>query len=59
MFSLLWHGEGRWDWDTIYNMPIMIRRRWTKHVNRLVEERNEYEKEKLQLKLRLAGVKKT
>ena len=25
LFELVWAGEGRWDWDTIYNLPIMYR----------------------------------
>lgn len=41
IFNLLWHGEGRWDWDTIYNMPIFLRRFYTKKVNSLLEERLE------------------
>lgn len=36
IFNLLWYGEGRWDWDTIYNMPIQIRRRWIMHINKLI-----------------------
>jgi len=40
-------------------MPIIIRRHWTKRVNQLVAERNEYEEQKLQLQLRMAGVKKS
>ena len=58
LFNLVWHGEGRWDWDTVYNMPIIIRRHWSKRVNQLVAERNEYEEQKLQLQLRMAGAKK-
>jgi hypothetical protein len=33
IFNLIWHGEGRWDWDTIYNMPIPIRTLWMKRIN--------------------------
>jgi hypothetical protein len=25
IFELIWAGGGRWDWDTIYNLPIQIR----------------------------------
>ena len=39
LFNLIWHGEGRWDWDTIYTMPIHIRRFWTKKVNQIIQER--------------------
>ena len=44
LFNMLWHGEGRWDWDTLYNMPIFLRRRWMKHVSRILEEREDYQK---------------
>jgi hypothetical protein len=42
IFNLIWHGEGRWDWDTIYNMPIFLRSFWTKKVNFLLEQREEH-----------------
>ncbi len=50
LFNMIWHGEGRWDWDTIYTMPIFIRRRWMKHVTRILEERAEYQNEIAQAK---------
>jgi hypothetical protein len=40
LFNLIWHGEGRWDWDMLYNMPIFLRRFYTKRVNKLIEDRN-------------------
>jgi hypothetical protein len=40
IFNMIWWGEGRWDWDTIYNMPIPIRKLWTKKVNDIIEARN-------------------
>lgn len=43
LFNMIWHGEGRWDWDTLYTMPIFLRRRWMKHLNRILEERTEYQ----------------
>lgn len=39
IFNLLWHGEGRWDWDTIYNMPVFLRRFYVKRVNAIIQER--------------------
>jgi hypothetical protein len=33
LFNLIWWGEGRWDWNTVYNMPIPIRKLWTKKIN--------------------------
>jgi len=41
IFNLLWHGEGRWDWDTIYNMPIFLRNFYVKRVNSIIQERIE------------------
>lgn len=43
IFNLIWHGEGRWDWDTIYDMPIFLRRHWVKRINKILEERTEYQ----------------
>lgn len=37
IFNLIWHGEGRWDWNTIYNMPIPIRTMWMKKVNAIID----------------------
>ena len=39
IFNLLWHGEGRWDWDTIYTMPIFLRKFYIKRVNAIIQER--------------------
>jgi hypothetical protein len=44
LFNMIWHGDGRWDWDTLYNMPIFLRRRWMKHVKRILEEREDHQK---------------
>jgi len=55
---MLWHGEGRWDWNTLYNMPIMLRRHWVNRTNQLVAERNEYEAQKIEFQMKLAGHKK-
>ena len=37
LFELVWAGEGRWDWNTIYNMPIWLRNFWVRKLNRLAE----------------------
>ena len=41
IFNLIWHGEGRWDWDTIYSMPIFLRKFYIKRVNKILQEREE------------------
>ena len=33
IFDLIWHGSGRWDWNTIYNMPIFLRTFWLQKLN--------------------------
>jgi hypothetical protein len=38
LFDLLWAGEGRFDWDTIYNLPLPIRRFWVTKINKEREE---------------------
>ena len=35
LFNLLWAGEGRWDWDTVYHMPIFLRNFWIRKLNKL------------------------
>lgn len=35
LFELIWAGEGRWDWNTIYNMPIFLRNFWIRKLNRI------------------------
>ena len=49
LFNMVWHGEGRWDWDTIYNMPVHIRRFWEKQVTTIIKshiEQHESRKKK-------------
>jgi hypothetical protein len=47
LFNLIWQGEGRWDWDTIYHMPIHIRRYWVKRVNAIIKDREDARAEQL------------
>ncbi len=32
IFSLVWAGEGRWDWNTVYNWPVWLRRFYSKQL---------------------------
>jgi hypothetical protein len=41
LFNLIWWGDGRWDWDTVYNMPIFLRDFWIKKVNKIIGEKEE------------------
>ena len=34
LYELLLAGEGCWDWDTIYNLPLHIRRFWITKINK-------------------------
>ena len=33
LFDLIWAGEGRWDWNTVYTMPVFLRKFWINKVN--------------------------
>lgn len=33
IFDLVWVGEGRWNWETVYHMPIHIRNFWIRKIN--------------------------
>lgn len=33
-------GEGRWDWNTLYNLPVHIRKFWIRKLNKKIEEQN-------------------
>ena len=39
LFNLVWVGAGRWDWQTLYTMPIHIRRFWISKLNKMQDER--------------------
>jgi hypothetical protein len=41
IFDLIWHGNGRWDWDTIYNMPIFLRKFYVSQINKIFAEQTE------------------
>jgi len=41
LFDLVWAGEGRWDWDTVYNMPIWQREFWIKKINKIQDQRKQ------------------
>jgi hypothetical protein len=53
LFNLLWYGAGRWDWETLYNMPVYLRRFWIKKINKMTDEtqaRAEQQRSKQQAK---------
>ena len=39
LFELLWVGEGRWDWNTLYTMPIFLRTFWIRKLNNIADKR--------------------
>ena len=34
LFDLIWAGSGRWDWNTVYTLPVFLRRYWIDQLNR-------------------------
>ena len=43
---MIWFGEGRWDWDTVYNMPVFLRNFWIKKINNIIEQQNKQHAQK-------------
>ncbi len=41
LFELLMRGDGRWDWNTLYNLPVFIRKFWIRKINQKTEKQNE------------------
>ena len=37
IFYLVWAGEGRWDWNTVYNWPIWLRKFYLKQITLIRE----------------------
>jgi len=40
IFDMIWYSDGRFDWDTLYYMPIYLRDFYLKKLNQKIEERN-------------------
>ena len=40
LFNLVWIGSGRWDWETLYTMPVYMRRFWIHKLNKMQDEKN-------------------
>ena len=40
LFELLMRGDGRWDWNTLYNLPVFIRKFWIRKINQTTEKQN-------------------
>jgi hypothetical protein len=38
LFNLLWHGAGRWDWNTLYTMPVYLRRFWIRKIEKMIAD---------------------
>ena len=48
LYELLLAGEGCWDWDTIYNLPLPIRKFWIMKINKMRTEEMERQAEALE-----------
>ena len=33
LFDLVWQGQGRWSWETVYNLPVNTRKFWINKLN--------------------------
>lgn len=60
LFDLMWYGQGRWDWETLYTMPVYLRRFWIKKINKITEDQRaalEQQRSKQQFKQKSKIVK--
>jgi hypothetical protein len=48
IYELIWAGDGRWDWDTIYNLPLHIRRYWVTKINKMRDAQNAQAEEQIE-----------
>ena len=39
LFDFIWMSDGRFDWNTVYHMPIFIRNFWIRKLNHKLAER--------------------
>ena len=37
LWDMIWWGEGRWDWDTLYWLPIPTRKMFLNKLNEVLE----------------------
>lgn len=47
IFNMIWYSAGRLSWDDIYEMPIFLRNYYVKRINKMIEQENEYHKQRL------------
>lgn len=36
IFWLVWNGQGRWDWNTVYNWPIWLRKFYVVELSKIL-----------------------
>jgi hypothetical protein len=41
LFELVWAGEGKWSFETIYHMPLPMRKFWIRKINEKIQQRNQ------------------
>lgn len=41
IFNLIWFGEGRWNWNDVYHMPIFLRSFWIQRCNEIKSAKKE------------------
>ena len=44
IFDIVWAGEGRWSWETIYHMPIFLRKFYVKKIEKIFDDREKARK---------------
>lgn len=42
LFEIVWAGNGKWSFETIYNMPLPMRKFWINKLNEKIAEQRSY-----------------
>ena len=40
LFELVWAGDGKWDWNTVYHLPLHLKRMWIVKINQKSQPSN-------------------
>ena len=40
IFDMIWQSDGKFSWETLYHMPIYLRKFYLKKINQKIEQAN-------------------
>ena len=48
IFNMVWYSDGRLDGDTVYNMPVFLRKFYSKKINKIFSDQQEAAERRIQ-----------